>query len=79
MRRLTTLQLNALRLAERGTLICAYGNEFFLAAGTHVDGTYQRNTLESLRKRGFLDYVPGMTHRGEYNITISGKRYLGGS
>jgi hypothetical protein len=62
----------ALDMAKKGELICAYGNQFFIAGKTHDDGVCERNTLEALVKRGLLVKTPDMTGRGRYVLAKKG-------
>lgn len=66
------LAFRAKKIAFGGYLICAYGNEFFMAGRTFDDGTAERNTLMSLKKKGLLSWRPGFALRGEFTITDVG-------
>lgn len=70
MSKLSSKMEYALEIVHKGSrrLICNYGNQFFLAGGTHDDGVCERSTLEALVKRGLLVKVIEMTGRGEYRL-----------
>jgi hypothetical protein len=72
MTKLTAPQRAALALAAHGTLVCAYGNEFFVS-GSDGRATAERSTLKALERRGLLAYAPGLTRRGEYRLTDAGR------
>lgn len=66
------LAFKARTMAFDGYLVCAYGNQFFIGGRTLDDGTAERNTLMSLRKKGLLTWRAGLTGRGEFTISYIG-------